>query len=781
MPNKSIPSAQCRDHRYSTLMSCLAFLSGSCGLAYEVLYVRFFSNYFGNSFEIAGILLSTVFFGIAFGAWQSRRFMRALAVIEIGIGLYAICLFTAFSFWGFDIVGFWQSSYLNGAKLIVFLGIPAFLIGTCVPLFAVYIQSRKTSETQTFTWVYMLYNFGAFMSVLMIEFLLLRQFGLRMTGYVIGFINLLIGASLLLHKRQEELLVPSKPLLKNSRIFIALFLASFASGIFQLFVLRLSYSVFGPLHENFAIILAAIILGVALGSWAVLRGQIEFRQALAGLALLILPFLVFTPLFIDTWAVLVNAANSDFTELGYKILLLAGYPLALFILFGALVPLAVKAHKGDDVSRSGPLLAVSALGNGMGVLVMFWGLYETFSLPMIGVFIFILLGLAYLVCTQKTLVPLHVFATVLMTVSLGFATFKLWPYRDLLLGYRTIASAEQLDHRRRTYADHITYKAYDQDASIVMFNDQIRSLVFNGYHSLSFGPHSKSELHEVIVGATPALFSAHTRNALVLGLGTGITAGSTAQIYAQTKVVEINPAIFNIPHHFIPENQNVMGKASVDILQQDGISTLVQNPQTYDAIVNTVTSPHYYSASKLYTADFYDIVKSRLSEGGVYSSWFDLNITHHGISIMLNTLEAHFKTCRYFLLTHSYFNVVCGDGPLIYRSSQDTQARFQTSGLDKVLQRYKFQNGLAETLNALEIDLGPDFLNRTTEHINTLDLPAIEFVVARKSDKDATTQVLSDAILANIEFQRKTAFGTSHWMLNCQIISQMSHLKFKGC
>lgn len=765
------------------LFFLLAVLSGSCGLAYEIIYMRLFSNYFGDGFVMSGIILSAVFMGIAFGAWQSTRFIRALAFIEIAIGLYAFMAVTAFSYWGFDIVSFGSSTFLNALKLILLLGLPAFLIGTCVPLFTVYAQSAKATEGSVFPRIYAFYNLGAFLSVLAIEFILFRQFGILITGIIIGCLNLSIGTVLLCTKASDKVNLEFKSKTpKDNRIFTALFIASFASGVFQLFVLRLSFSIFGPLHENFAIVLTSAILGVAIGSWAALGKRLAFGKVLLCLSIGILLFLSTTSMFIELWASAVGSELGDWGELSAKITLLAGYPLVIFVLFGSLVPLAMKAHGGDATTLSGSLLAISSLGNGLGTLFMFVVLYQYFSLLVIGGMISALLFLGFLILSYRQNISIaQATGWALMTTCFALTTVFLWPRVEMLLGYRTLANSERFEYRRSAFKDAITYKAYDQSVSLVSFDDQSTSLIINGYGSLTFGPQSKSVLHETIVGVTASMFSKSTNDALIFGLGTGITGGATAGVYERTKIVEVNPAIFNIPQHFEQANKGVMHNSGVDVVLEDGISTLLTNPKTYDVIVNTVTSPQYYSAAKLYTKDFYEIVKMRLSDGGVYSSWFDLRIDRAGISIMLNTLEESFNTCRYFVLGQSYFNVVCSLGPLTYQSSKVTNDRIQNTGLDTLFKSYKFPKGFVDTMQALEVKFDTDFLTRTSTAINTLDLPAIEFVVARNIDTHETADILGKAILANIDFQRKISFGNSKWKSNCKIIGQMSGLQFKGC
>lgn len=771
-----------RARRSDAVIAGLTALSGACGLAYEILYIRIFTNYFGDSFILTGVTLSAVFLGLAFGAWMSGRFLRWLGLIEITIGLYAFATAWGLSTWGFEIAAWGGTPALNSVKLGMLLGTPAFLIGTCVPLFAAYARGAGPDTPPAFTRIYGLYNFGAFLSVLAIEFVLFRSFGLKATLSIIGTLNLIVGTCLLLqgHHRIASRAEPQAARL-DRRIALALFMGSFASGVFQLWMLRLSFAIFGPLNENFAILLAAAILGVALGTVLAARGTLRLEETLTGLALAVLVIVIAVPGMITLWSRAAGGDLSDGSEVLIKVLLLGGLPLPAFVLLGALVPLAVSAQGNETTPQAGRLLALSSLGNGLGGLTMFLALYRLLDLTTIAIACFALLTGAALVVQGGNIRPLARLYGGVIAASLIFAGQQSWPRIELLLGYRTLMHEEEISWRKRSFEDAVVYKAYDQNATLARFADGGSALVLNGYRSLSFGPGSKAELHEVIVGATPALFGARTDRALVFGLGSGITGGATARLYAQTKIVEINPAMLSMPQHFEGENHRVMTRPGVEVALEDGISTLLREPQLYDAIVNTVTSPQYYSAAKLYTRDFYGIVKSRLAVGGVYSSWFDVNIDREGIAIMLNTLEASFAHCRYFLLTGGYFNAVCSDAPLLYLPGETVAGHLAGSSIDALFARYGFEGGLRTTMAALELDFAPRFFARETDILNTLDHPAIEFVVARERDASETMTRLGEMIAANIEFQRQTGFGSDAWRSNCRALSQMSGLAFSGC
>jgi len=74
------------------LLTTLALLTGCCGLAYEVLYVRALTAILGDMFYVHAALLSTFLIGIGLGAKLAHRFLRWLWAFELLTGLYALFL-----------------------------------------------------------------------------------------------------------------------------------------------------------------------------------------------------------------------------------------------------------------------------------------------------------------------------------------------------------------------------------------------------------------------------------------------------------------------------------------------------------------------------------------------------------------------------------------------------------------------------------------------------------------------------------------------------------------
>src|SRR5258707_6012488 len=74
------------------------FLSGFCGLLYEVVWARLAMARFGVTTTVVSVVLSVFMLGLALGSWiagwppllarlrTGRRFLRLYALVELGIG-----------------------------------------------------------------------------------------------------------------------------------------------------------------------------------------------------------------------------------------------------------------------------------------------------------------------------------------------------------------------------------------------------------------------------------------------------------------------------------------------------------------------------------------------------------------------------------------------------------------------------------------------------------------------------------------------------------------------
>jgi len=488
---------------YKTL-PYLALLSGVCGLGYEILYARVLTFYFGDTFTVTMAVLVSVFLGLSIGAWWSRFLTRLLPGIEFLLGLYALLLGFIFKYWGFEFVLLWSDfQHINLFKVIVLMVIPSVLIGTAMPIFAHYLELvRQQMLISNFTKIYKFYNLGAVLGVIGLEFFVIRTFGVTAALWSMALVNFIITGFLLIqqpYNLKVRLSSTKKTAFwRTSWVWILAF-GSLISGVFQVFYLRLSYHIWGPLHENFSVILVASLLGLVIGTTLVDRFKLRVKTLFLGAFVSLLLLLISLKALIYLWSGFNTlGSTSDFYLLIKSAHMIGGAGL-FFIFIGGLIPAIARESKLLGIESQGRLLAVSSFSNGLGMLLFALFLYQTFTLLLVAQLM--ILGVLILFLLQNkwfwTYKVLFVFTAALAVFVSGFN----WPANELQLGYKTIYNKEWLKSQVKNIDNIEYFKWKNQDTTIINLFNGDRLLVLNGYLSLVFGDKEKATVHETIVGA----------------------------------------------------------------------------------------------------------------------------------------------------------------------------------------------------------------------------------------------------------------------------------------
>ncbi|MGN6463708.1 MAG: fused MFS/spermidine synthase, partial [Pseudolabrys sp.] len=116
------------------------------------------------------------------------------------------------------------------------------------------------------------------------------------------------------------------------------------------------------------------------------------------------------------------------------------------------------------------------------------------------------------------------------------------------------------------------------------------------------------------------------RSALVIGLGTGITAGALLRYPTLERrvVAELLPAVLRAA----PSFQGNYGAASdprLEIRLRDGRRELLRNAEQYDLITLEPPPPAAAGVVNLYSSDFYTLALSRLEPSGIVAQWLPLS------------------------------------------------------------------------------------------------------------------------------------------------------------
>jgi len=104
---------------------------------------------------------------------------------------------------------------------------------------------------------------------------------------------------------------------------------------------------------------------------------------------------------------------------------------------------------------------------------------------------------------------------------------------------------------------------------------------------------------------------------------------------------------------------------NVKLIHDDAIHAVKVANDNYSLILNTVTSPLFFSSSKLYTVEFLQEVQRHLAPGGLYMTWLDSRVGNKGADIMIESVSSVFNHCGLAQLASSYLLLLCSDNPII--------------------------------------------------------------------------------------------------------------------
>lgn len=719
----------------SALVLLPLFLSGFCGISYEVLYSRLLVGVVGGHFTVNAAILVTFLLGIALGTRYAHPFSRYLFAIEWIIGAYAVLFALALP--EIDRLIFTsvlaQAPVIQVAVVCLLLIVPSACIGATLPLFSALLKPLVPSRA--FGLAYIFYNLGAALTALAIEFVLIRRHGIFGTLTGVASLNFVVGALLLVSRNLLADGPPGPSLPYPVPVRCALAAVSFGSAVFQLFMLKLVQFVYGPFNETFAMVLFVTLLGIALGSFVSRLFRLSFGTfvllAILSLALLMIIEKPVLFLFADA-----RHNFSDWGLIAWKvsiILLLMG-PAA--ICFGAAIPALINTE--SNVAReSGRLLSVSSLANAAGFLAMVLFIHEHLTYGQTLVLVGACLGFAWVLHHLRQ--PLVAAIGPLLALALLPLMRGVW-VENLLYGSHTdFSSLKTLKDRLAGYEGGVRFRKHDEVLAVRNIDGQ-RIFNLNGYYSIS-----TTYLSEHVVGLMSVLVAPRLDDALVLGLGTGSTAGTVAEYFKHSDVVEISQVVVDHQELFKENSYDLPSKSNVAIHCDDGIRHLKLSRKKFDLVLNTVTNPQYFSSSKLYTSDFFRLVKDHLADDGVYTTWIGTSVGNAGLGIILRTLKEQFRNCWIGWIHPGYWLLLCSDAPMalhqdgLLEQNEKVRAYFARQG--------RSVEGVRYTMMSTE---GFGVLNLMREEPrNTLDRPALEFEMARLSRLSGETSELIQTYALN--------------------------------
>ena len=144
--------------------------------------------------------------------------------------------------------------------------------------------------------------------------------------------------------------------------------------------------------------------------------------------------------------------------------------------------------------------------------------------------------------------------------------------------------------------------------------------------------------------------SRELRRALVIGWGSGITVGALLQSgIRQVVAVELEGEVVEAARLFEPHNHSPQLHRRVEVVNADGRNYLATDPRRFDLVISEPSNPWMAGCGNLFTREFFQLVRRRLSPGGVYLQWLQAyEIAPANVWSILATMSSVFPSVHIF-------------------------------------------------------------------------------------------------------------------------------------
>ncbi|MBX0359032.1 polyamine aminopropyltransferase [Halobacillus sp. Nhm2S1] len=189
----------------------------------------------------------------------------------------------------------------------------------------------------------------------------------------------------------------------------------------------------------------------------------------------------------------------------------------------------------------------------------------------------------------------------------------------LLIGGLFFGEEMAFSFEQKLYKDPIIHMEESAYQRIVLTKEQGDTrLYLNG--SLQFSSTDEHRYHETLVHP-PVASSDKQDHVLILGGGDGIAAKELLKYQEIKKItlVDLDPAVTNLARsnfHLLQVNKGALDDPKVSVMNKDAFEFLENADQLYDVIIIDLPDPNNESLNKLYTREFYSLVRNHLSPGG---------------------------------------------------------------------------------------------------------------------------------------------------------------------
>ncbi|HSP14980.1 MAG TPA: fused MFS/spermidine synthase [Thermoanaerobaculia bacterium] len=750
------------------MAAAFLFCSGAAALIYQTVWLREFRLIFGASTFATAAVLAMFMGGLGAGsAILGRRADERAAplafygMLEIGVALSAALspillilirkLYIALG--GSVTLGLTIATLVRLIFATAVLGIPTFLMGGTLPAAARAVETDDDGGRRNLALLYGTNTLGAVTGTLVSTFFLLERFGNRRTLLAAVALNLLIGLLAWglgrdtrtrgLAVQQSEsgsprvLASPRRPVLVSSAI------VGFAFLLMELVWYRMLTPLLGGTTFTFGLILAAALLGIGLGGaayslWSGTRspsaGAFAVTCTLEALAI-IFPFALG-----DRLAVLANLLRA-LGQIGFGGDLIAWSLITLVVVFPAAfiagvqfpILIALLGRGREDVGRDvGLAYAWNTGGAIAGSLAGGFGLLPLLSAPgcwRLAAVLLVLLGVVFAIGNR------HLVAIAIGLIAIaGIASqgpTSVWRHTGIGAGRAPdTTDRNSIQAWIRSTKRSLLWDVDGRESSIAVLDSNDRVFMVNGKADGSARGDAGTQVMSGMVGA---IVHRNPRTTLVIGLGTGSTAGWLGSIPSMehVDVVELEPSVLRVAHDNAAVNHDVLRNPKVRIRIGDAREVLLTTPRHYDIIFSEPSNPYRAGIASLYTKEFYEAAAARLNRGGIFLQWVQAyDVDAQTIRTIYATAHSVFPYIDTFRTTETDLLFVSSREPLVYDIDMIRQRLSQDPYASAIHRAWRVESAEGFFSAFIGSDKVPVAIGPVAQ-LNTDDRTPIEFGFAR--------------------------------------------------
>ncbi|MFB3855426.1 MAG: fused MFS/spermidine synthase [Vicinamibacterales bacterium] len=644
--------------RILPLLLVLFVGSGCAALIYEVVWYQLLQLVIGSSAVSLAVVLGTFMGGMCLGSLLLPRLvdprrdpLRVYAALELGIGAIAVLVLFgmplvagAYAAWA----GTGQAGIvLRGLAAALCLLPPTFLMGATLPA-----VSRRVEATQEgMSWLGFFYagnTAGAVAGSLLAGFYLLRVFDVTSATLVAVALNVAVAAAAFLLSKASVHEVSAPVRQKGRRapgsatVYFVIAISGMTALAAEVLWTRLLSLLIGGTVYTFSLLLAVFLLGLGLGSsgGAALAARVKSPRVTLGWCQVLLCAAIAWTAYMLTVSLPFWPVNPSITAdvwLNFQLDLVrslwALLPPAL--LWGASFPLALAAvaARGQDPGRLvGGVYASNTVGAIVGslgavALVAWIGSQHAQQVLIVLSAVAGILSLSPVPAEEPASRAggfLRGAGFVAAIVVVGVLVRTVSPVPGMLVAYGRYAPTW-------LGLSEVFYVGEGVNSSVAVSRRPNGVLNYHNAGKVQASSEPQDMRLQRMLGHLTTLVPENPRKVLVIGCGAGVTAGAASidPKVQELTIAEIEPLVPRVVStHFGDHNFRVIENPKVRVQIDDARHYLFVKKERYDAITSDPLDPWVKGAAMLYTSEFFELVKSRLNPGGVFTLFVQLYETN---------------------------------------------------------------------------------------------------------------------------------------------------------